>query len=83
MVTSEEVGVEKPEPAAFLTALERLGVSAGEAVFIGDNPDGDIRGAIGAGIGMTILTVEYARSAVCDEADRTVSKIGEVLQILN
>lgn len=83
IVTSEEVGVEKPAPAAFLMALERLGVSANEAVFVGDNPDGDIGGAIGAGISMTILTVEYAPSAVCDEADHTVSKIGEVLQILD
>jgi len=82
IVTSEEAGAEKPEPRIFELALERLGVKAGEAVFIGDNPAGDIRGAVGAGIGMTILTVEYAQSAVCEEADHTVSKLREVLEIL-
>ena len=82
IVTSEEAGAEKPEPRIFELALDRLGVNAGEAIFIGDNPAGDIQGAIGAGIGMTILTVEYARSAVCEEADHTVSKLGEVLEIL-
>ncbi len=82
IVTSEEAGAEKPEPRIFGQALDRLGVNAGEAVFIGDNPAGDILGAIGAGIGMTILTVEYSGSAVCEEADHTVSKLGEVLEIL-
>ena len=82
IVTSEEAGAEKPEPRIFERALDRLGVHAEEAVFIGDNPTGDIRGAISAGIGMTILTVEFAWSAVCEEADHTVSTIGEVLEIL-
>ena len=82
IVTSEEAGAEKPEPRVFELALDRLGAHAGDTVFVGDNPAGDIRGAIGAGIGMTILTVEYARSAVCEEADHTVSRIAEVLEIL-
>ena len=36
VVTSKEVGADKPEPPIFLMALERAGVSAPEAVYVGD-----------------------------------------------
>jgi len=39
IVISAEVKVAKPSEAAFRLALERLGVSAHETVFIDDNPD--------------------------------------------
>jgi 4-nitrophenyl phosphatase len=57
MVTAirERCGVEalvigKPEPAMFEAILEAAGVSAAEALVIGDNPDSDIAGARRAGI---------------------------------
>ena len=49
-VTSEEAGVEKPEPGIFLLALERAGVKASEAVHVGDQYEIDVAGARGAGI---------------------------------
>jgi HAD superfamily hydrolase (TIGR01450 family) len=42
--------VGKPEPALFRVALERLGVSPGEAVLVGDNPATDGAGAQAAGV---------------------------------
>jgi len=50
MVTSKEVGVDKPEPLIFLTALERAKVSASEAVHIGDQYKLDVVGARRVGI---------------------------------
>jgi putative hydrolase of the HAD superfamily len=50
MVTSREVGANKPEPAIFLAALERAGVSAPEAVYVGDQYQTDVLGARGVGI---------------------------------
>ncbi len=50
VVTSEEVGVDKPDPLIFLTALERAGVSASEAVHVGDQYKSDVIGARGVGI---------------------------------
>ena len=47
-VSFEVVG--KPQPALFRVALGRLGVSAGEAVLIGDNPATDGAGAKAAGV---------------------------------
>lgn len=49
VVTSAEVGVEKPDPAVFRAALEQLGVKAGRALHVGDG-DGDRQGAHSAGL---------------------------------
>ena len=50
LVTSEEVGAAKPNPAIFRAALERAGVTSGEAVMVGDSWTSDILGAANAGI---------------------------------
>jgi HAD superfamily hydrolase (TIGR01549 family) len=50
LVVSEEVGVSKPDPRIFTTALDRAGVSASDAVMIGDSWANDIEGARRAGI---------------------------------
>jgi putative hydrolase of the HAD superfamily len=50
LVVSEEAGAIKPDPAIFHVALERLGVTAPEAVMIGDSWSADIVGARRAGI---------------------------------
>lgn len=50
MVTSEEVGEEKPAATCFTTALEKAGDTTKNAVMIGDNLDRDIAGARALGI---------------------------------
>jgi putative hydrolase of the HAD superfamily len=50
IVTSKEVGVDKPEPLIFLAALERAKVKASEAIHIGDQYKLDIIGARRVGI---------------------------------
>ncbi len=50
LVVSEAVGVSKPDPAIFQIALERLGVTAADAIMIGDSWSADIEGARAAGI---------------------------------
>ena len=50
VVTSSEVGTDKPEPPIFLAALEKAGVEASEAVYIGDQYETDVVGARGVGI---------------------------------
>jgi len=50
VVTSEEVGSDKPQPPIFLTALERAGVNSSEAVHVGDQYQLDVVGAKGVGI---------------------------------
>jgi HAD superfamily hydrolase (TIGR01549 family) len=50
LVVSGEVGVSKPDPMIFHTALNRLGVTADETVMVGDSWIADIEGARAAGI---------------------------------
>jgi len=47
---SGELGVAKPDPAAFAAALELIDCQASEAVMVGDHLDWDVRGALDAGL---------------------------------
>ncbi|HYB43202.1 MAG TPA: HAD family hydrolase [Candidatus Methylomirabilis sp.] len=51
VLVSDEVGWRKPKPVIFETALDRLGVDAAEALFVGDRIDADVAGAQGVGMG--------------------------------
>jgi len=50
VVDSHLVGVQKPDPRIFEIALEKMKVSPGSAVFVGDVPAVDVAGARAAGI---------------------------------
>ena len=54
ILCTEEVGVNKPNPLVFETALNRTKANPAESLMIGDNPETDIRGAQNCGI-RTIL----------------------------
>jgi putative hydrolase of the HAD superfamily len=50
VITSAEVGARKPDGAIFARGLSLAGVSADEAMHVGDSADEDVRGAGAAGI---------------------------------
>lgn len=50
VIVSGEQGVQKPDPAIFALAVDQLGVTAEEALHIGDNQVADVTGARGAGL---------------------------------
>lgn len=50
VIVSEECGLRKPQREIFVLALERLGCSATDSWFIGDDPTADVEGARGAGM---------------------------------
>lgn len=50
VITSEKVGVKKPNPVIFKYALELTGAGAHESVMIGDNFEADILGAMNVGM---------------------------------
>ncbi len=66
VVTSGEVGADKPSPLIFLTALQRAGVSALEAVHVGDQYKIDVLGARGVGIAPILLDRYNLYSEVSD-----------------
>ena len=49
MVLSDEIGVQKPNPRIFGYAASAVGARPEECMMIGDNPETDIAGALGAG----------------------------------
>jgi putative hydrolase of the HAD superfamily len=79
VLISEREGVRKPDPEIFRRALTRLSVAAGEAWFVGDHPDADIRGAAEAG-----LTAVWLRSwaAAAPEAAYAIGALEELLPLL-
>lgn len=50
MASSEEAGYEKPEPAIFKLALQKLDMQPGEVIMIGDSLRKDVQGAEAMGI---------------------------------
>jgi putative hydrolase of the HAD superfamily len=55
VVDSMLAGVEKPDPAIFRTALDALGVTADEALYVGDLYEVDVLGANAAGMSAVLL----------------------------
>jgi putative hydrolase of the HAD superfamily len=67
VVLPSDAGAAKPDPRIFELALARLGVTAAAAVFVGDSPDDDLRGAEATGL----RTVDVKRLAnLADFPDR-------------
>jgi putative hydrolase of the HAD superfamily len=60
LVTSEEVGAEKPNPAIYQKALEKLGVCPQEAVYIGDSLQKDVLGPMKMGMDAVWYVDEYS-----------------------
>jgi HAD superfamily hydrolase (TIGR01549 family) len=65
LVTSEEIGVAKPDGRIFAAALARVDCAAAEAVMVGDSWQHDVEGARAAGI----AAVWFNRDAVAPARD--------------
>lgn len=80
VLVSEQEGMRKPDPEIFYRALTRLGVTAEEAVFVGDNPEADIRGA--QGVGMRTIYRPNRFWPKCDFADAVCTELTDLPAIL-
>ncbi|MER5935327.1 HAD family hydrolase [Streptomyces sp. NPDC002054] len=63
LVCAAELGVSKPEAAAFRAACDALGLEAGEVAYVGDQPEIDARGARDAGLLAVWLDRDGGRGA--------------------
>jgi len=86
IVLSEDVGINKPQPEIFEKALKLNGVTADEAIMIGDSWAHDIVGARNAGIDTIWVNGTKVQSAECtmhnEKATYEVTNLAEVLEIL-
>lgn len=55
---SETIGVQKPDSRAFDTLARSLEVDSHQCLFIGDNPEQDVGGAVAAGMQATLIERE-------------------------
>ena len=83
IVVSSDYGYTKPDGRLFALALERLGVGAGEAIYVGDNAFRDVCGARGAGIYSVLLKrCEYQSHERDCQPDATFANLDEMVSWL-
>ncbi len=79
---SGEIGVGKPEPAVFDLVLKRLGLSAEEAVMVGNSLTSDIEGAQRAGIRSIWINRDGAECDLEKPPDAEVKSLSEIAAIV-
>ncbi len=57
-ISAADVGFLKPHPSIFELALETIGATAAETVFVGDDPEADVVGAQGVGMKAVLRHIE-------------------------
>ena len=77
---SDEVGYRKPDAEIFRRTLAELGIGAGEAAHVGDNPVADVQGA--QGVGMRGVHYAAAARAGAAHADLIVANLGDLAGLL-
>lgn len=75
IISSQEIGVEKPDPRIYAAALQQLGLSAQQAVFVGHSPE-ELDGA--HAIGMKTIAFNYGETA---KADFYIGKFSDLLSV--
>lgn len=83
-VFSSEIGVRKPHPRIYQAVLDQLGVSAGEAMFVGDRVKEDVRGPQSLGM-RAVLTHEFRQEEPQDgtQPDAIIRALPELLPIVD
>jgi putative hydrolase of the HAD superfamily len=80
ILISEVEGIRKPDIRIFQRALERVGATATNTLFIGDHPEFDIDGAQKAGMRTIWKRDDYW--GACRQADWTINDLHELLPLV-
>ena len=85
LVTSEEVSAEKPDARLFRRCVEKAGCPAGNCLFVGDDPERDVCGALAAGLQAVYLQREDSAAPLGPEVPRIrrIAELPELLQSRN
>jgi putative hydrolase of the HAD superfamily len=82
IAVSGEHGIGKPKPEIFYRLIGQLGVSAGEAVMVGNSLERDIAGARNAGIRSIWIRVPGSEEQAEVTPDHTITALVEIPAIL-
>lgn len=82
IVTSEEIGVEKPSSRIFTYALEKTQTLPQNTFMIGDDFEKDIQGALNVGIKPLFFSLEQTTSDNFNPAVQTFNSFNQVMDIL-
>jgi putative hydrolase of the HAD superfamily len=80
ILISEIEKVRKPQPEIFQRAIDRLGVSASNSVFIGDHPEADILGA--KNVNMKTIWKHNSHWQQSESADAIIDQLSEIPPIV-
>jgi putative hydrolase of the HAD superfamily len=80
VITSESVGVKKPNPKVFNYALEVANAKKENSIMIGDNIEADIRGALS--VGMQAIHFNFEGEKVSDANFPSINSLLELKQYL-
>ena len=75
---AEDIGSSKPHPDMFHAALQQTGVSAGEIVHVGDDPEHDIRGAREVGMSTVWMNSRGKAWPGGEKADREIDNLQQL-----
>ena len=71
--------VGKPEPPLFELALKRMGLTAEDAVMVGDSVDSDVRGARRVGMTAVLFAPQGALDGVAHHVVRSMAELERLL----
>ncbi len=83
VVTSEEAGADKPDPAPFRLAIAKLGVAPEDIWMVGDSPRCDVQGARAFGMTTLLRTDHPARGRGEPQADIVFDDFRELDRFLS
>jgi putative hydrolase of the HAD superfamily len=73
-------GVEKPDPRIYRLALERAGVDAGQAAYVGDDPEFDVDPS--AALGMFPVLIDR-RDRYADHSGTRITDMADLIEALD
>jgi FMN hydrolase / 5-amino-6-(5-phospho-D-ribitylamino)uracil phosphatase len=79
-IYSMDVGHSKPRPEPFRRALAELGISAADAIHVGDIERTDVEGALA--VGMRAIRLDVVRSGRSSSAEYVATSYADLLQYL-
>ena len=80
VITSESVGVKKPNPKVITHALKLANANSVNSIMIGDNVEADINGAIN--VGMKAIHCNFEDKVIYDKSFISVSSLLEIKQYI-